>query len=138
MGKSKIWENVIIFVLIGIAIIFITPIIQGIFLKSQISSAKIGVETVVKFTKVLYERHSLDREVLLPFMIEIQKDGKYDLYEKSSKIATGLALDIKGEKPLSGRVIIDRDGAVYARNVEFRNAICNMEKDEVVVCARKQ
>ena len=128
MGNSKIWENVIIFILIGIAIIFITPIIQGIFLRSQISSAKIGVETVVKSTKVLYERHSLDREVLLPFVVEIQKDGKYDLYEQSSKIATGLTLDIKGEKPLSGRVIIDRDGATYARNVEFEETLDCLEQ----------
>jgi len=36
-GGKNIWENVIIFVLLGVVVCFLTPLIQGIFYKSKIS-----------------------------------------------------------------------------------------------------
>lgn len=135
---NKIWENVIVFILLGIVIILVVPIVQGIFVKSQVSGAKTSAEAAVKTAEVIYESYSLDREIVLPFTVEFKKGGKYDLYENITKIASDQVLDMNGKKPLSGTVIIDTDGATYAKNIGYSGILCNMDKDRIMVCARKK
>ncbi len=137
MGKSeKIWENVIIFVLLGIVVCFLTPIIQGIFFKTQLSGAKSSAEKLVDTAKLLYQDQSLYREISLPFTIQFRENKTYDLYEKTSKIADNQLLD-KGQRPTGGSIVIDINGDVTVQNITYGNIVCNMEKNKEMICVRE-
>lgn len=137
MGNGKnIWENVIIFVLIGIVICFLTPLIQGIFYKSQVSGAKTSAETLVHIARVLYQDMSLEREIVLPFTVQFRENKTYDLYENTTKIASNQLVE-KGERPTAGSIVIDQNGDVRAQNITFKDIVCNQEKGKEMICTRK-
>lgn len=137
MGNGKnIWENVIIFILIGIIICFITPLIQGIFYKSQLSGAQTSAKELVVVSRILYQDLSLSREVVLPFTVQFRENKTYDLYENTTKIADRQLLE-KGRKPTAGSIVIDTAGEVYARNITFGDIVCNKDKGKEMTCIRK-
>jgi len=137
MGNGKnIWENVIIFILIGVVICFLTPLIQGIFYKSQVSGAKTSAVTLVHVARVLYEDMSLEREIVLPFTVQFRENKTYDLYENTTKIASNQLVE-KGQRPTGGSIIIDQNGDVRAQNITFKDIVCNQEKGKEMICAKK-
>ena len=137
MGNGKnIRENVIIFVLLGVVVCFLTPIIQGVFYKSQLSGAKTSAQELVATAKILYQDMSLYREVVLPFTVQFRENKTYDLYENTTKIASNQLLE-KGKRPTNGSIVIDSNGNVYAQNITYDDIICNMQKNKEMVCVRK-
>jgi len=135
-GGKNIWENVIIFVLLGVVVCFLTPLIQGIFYKSKISGAKTSAENLIDTAEILYQDLSLYREVVLPFTVQFRENKTYDLYENTTKIAANQLLE-KGQRPTNGSIVIDSDGGIYAQNITYNDIICNMEKNKEMVCVRK-
>ncbi len=139
MGNDgrTIWETVIIFVLIGVAIVFITPIIQKIAFDSQLSTAKTSAEDLMKQLSVTYEEYSLSREVFLPFMLEFNENGTFDLYEQTTKVANNQLLE-HGKKPDAGQVILVENGETIIKNLVYGQIICNKEANKQVECYREK
>lgn len=138
MGNGKnIWENVIIFILIGVIICFVTPIIQGIFFSTQLSNAKSNATELVKMSRILYGELSLRREVVLPFSIEFNEDGTYNLYENTTKIADKQILT-NGKGPKSGTIILDENSYVTAKNIRYGDIVCQKETTKTVNCFRQK
>ena len=135
-GKN-IWENVIIFVLLGVIVCFLTPIIQGIFYKSQVSGAKTSAEELVDAAQIVYQDLSLTREVVLPFTMQFRQNKTYDLYENITKIADKQLLE-KGKRPTNGSIVIDKNGNVSAQNITYGDIICNMEINKEMICVRQK
>ncbi len=136
-GGKNIWENVIIFVLLGVVICFLTPIIQGIFYKSQVSGAKTSAEELVDAAQIVYQDLSLTREVVLPFTMQFRQNKTYDLYEDTTKIAAKQLLE-KGKRPTNGSIVIDKNGNVSAQNITYGDIICNMETNKEMICVRQK
>ncbi len=136
MAGRTIWENVIIFVLLGVVVCFITPIIQAIVYKTQMSAAESNTESLVKIAKELYADLNREREVNLPFTVSFNEDQTYNLYENTTKIAENQSLT-SGETPTSGNIIIDQNGDTTAKNIQFGNIVCNLEGEQVI-CTRNK
>jgi len=137
MGNGKnIWETVIIFILLGIIICFLTPIIQTIFYSSQVSNAKANANEIVSAASVIYQDLSLERQVVLPFTLEFNEDGTYNLYERTTKIVANQTFE-KDKGPSSGTVTLDENGEVSAKNITYKDIVCNRKKNKPMECTRK-
>ncbi len=135
-GGKNIWENVIVFILLGIIVCLVTPIIQGLFYNSQVSGAKSSAEELVSSISILYGNFSMEREIVLPFTMQFRENKTYDIYEDTTKISSNQLLE-KGNKPISGSIVMDKNGEIYAQNITYDNGIvCNMEKGKEMQCVR--
>ena len=139
MGNSgkTIWENVIIFILFGVILCFLTPIVQNIFFKAQLKSAKSATEEAIHLTNTLYGELNILRDVSLPFTLSFNKNGTYNLYEGTTKISDNQLLE-KGKAPTSGSVILDKDAEVTVTNMTFGKVICIKQYKKDVECALKK
>ena len=46
------------------------------------------------------------------------------------------SLDIKGQKPISGKIIINPTGEVSVVGLKYEHFICNKTPNEKVICTR--
>ena len=67
--NEKIWESVIVIVLIGIIICLLTPIVQAIIFTSKVSSTETSAENLVNTVEILYAKASMSTQVSFPFIV---------------------------------------------------------------------
>ena len=133
--KNRRFEIIVIFMLIGIIICILFPVVQKIIYKSQLSGIESSVHGTISSVQVLYAKSSLTTDISLPFIVEYNKKG-YDLYSNSKKITLKEKIDNKGRKPIGGKIIVMPSGEILAENLKFEKFICNKQHLKNVQCIR--
>lgn len=133
--NQKIWENVIVFILIGIVICMVTPIIQLIFFKSKISGAESNAENLIDMVELLYAKASMNAQISFPFIV-IFDDGNYTVYSQTETNIINETIDFDGELPEAGAIIMYNDGSMSASNLTFGDIVCNQRPNNNMQCKR--
>lgn len=133
--NQKVWENVIIVVLIAIVACLLWPIIQTIFFDSKFSSAQNNTENAIDMVELLYTRASMDQEIPFPFVVTF-KDGDYTAYAGSETNIINTKIDHDGKLPDSGHVILSSDGLINAIDLTYDDIICNKFKEQPLECVK--
>lgn len=136
MKGNKILENMVIFVLIGVVVIMLWPVLQKMFERAQIDAAENKVYTLVDNVKNLYleENQNAFSEVSLPFTV-IFKDGSYKTICSGSEVE--LETKLKGKLPISGTILYGADSELSVINLEYKNFVCSMPPAGEVSCEKK-
>ncbi|MBR2832959.1 MAG: hypothetical protein IKE75_00720 [Bacilli bacterium] len=137
MQNEKGFEVMTIIVLVLIVLILLFPIIVKIVYSAQEKIIKTNVYTLINETKNVYliENTRGTGAIYLPFKIEYNKD-EYKTYCGDKQIIIGTKINIKGNKPLSGAVILNENDKIIVNNLKFKSHTCNKSADGEVKCIR--
>ena len=135
-GKS-IWENVIVIVLLGVIACFLAPIIINMYFTSQINSMSSNTTELLDDIAVIYGQYSISRDVNKPFTMSFNADGTYELYERTTKIASNQKLETGSFAPMGGSIILNEAAEPRASNIMYKNVLCNSQFNKPMECALK-
>lgn len=133
--NEKIWESVIVIVLIGIIICLLTPIVQAIIFTSKVSSTETSAENLVNTVEILYAKASMSTQVSFPFIVIFDK-GNYTIYSQTEKNIINETINFEGKLPDAGAIIRYNNGTMSASNLTFGDVICNQRPNNNMKCKR--
>lgn len=122
-------EFFLVFIVIGVVIIFLVPTLLKIFYDAEKTSTTTSVNNEINAVQTLYITNSTLKEIDLPFTVKYNKNG-YDVYSDGREIDLNIAIDRDGESPISGKITIAKDGSITANNLKYDNYTC--QKDYLV------
>lgn len=133
-GISHIEYSTVIILCCTILIIA-SPYIYKIFYNMSKSAAETSTAGTVEYVKSIYTRTNLTKDVGLPFKVTFNKNS-YTAYDNGEKISLPVINDLtlEGKKPEGGSVIINPDGKISVKNLDFGWRKCNKPKDGDITC----
>ena len=99
------------------------------------SAAETSTTGTIEYVKSIYTRTNLTKDVGLPFKVTFNKDS-YTAYDNGKKITLPVINDLtlEGKKPEGGSVIINPDGKISVKDLDFGWRKCNKSKNGDITC----
>lgn len=133
--KERTVEAIMIFVVIGISIIILFPIVQGMIYSSQQSGVESSAHGSIAAVQTLYAEASLKETVELPFTVVFSKDG-YGAYNGAEKIKVKNKITNSGTSPTEGQITIEITGKITVKDLKINKFTCNKGTNNEVKCKR--
>lgn len=129
---SKIWETVIVIILIAVVICLVFPIIKIIIAKSQFEGVKNGINATAENVKAFYLNETVTSDVELPFTVTYDADG-YTMSSNGHNYVSTTELKSK-IIPTGGTITVNNVNQVSVENLRYKNYICNKTPNTAVSC----
>ena len=132
--KQKNWEGVLVVILLMLIFLVLVPYVYKIIYNAHLSGAISSCEGLVTAVKTAYTKGNLMDVIDLPFEIKYENEN-YTTFSNGKKVRME-EIKVDGQVPSSGSVIINKDGEVEIRDLQFGKIICNKDaKNSETTCS---
>lgn len=135
--NKKIYEIILVFVILGVVLIFSFGYINNILDKTLKTSAETQTRTLMITAEQIQFEYMLKGENELPLVL-IFVDNK--MYLKKGKNAKNIFYDgnikFTGKMPDAGEIVILYNNKIIVNNLKINNFVCNTYKDNEVKCKK--
>ena len=123
-------ELLAVIIILAIIALITTPIILNVVSDARLNSKANSTSGIMEAVKLAYAQNQSDKDlVTLPFTIDLSGEMKLP--------GTDRKIIYSGEKPTSGKIIMDQNGTIVAEGVKFDNGdyVCGTTTDTKVECS---
>ncbi len=133
---SRMWENVIVVILIMVIFCLVFPIVKLSIYSSQLSSVKDSVYASINSVSLLYFKENQNNNASLPFMVTYT-ESNYKIYSNKVVYDGDEKLEKSGMRPIGGYIVINSNGSISVVNLEYSNFVCNKSSNGNVKCVAR-
>ncbi len=116
---NKFAQNMIVIILVGIAVILLTPIAVSSVQNSRYKAAISSAEMTMQVVQNLYFELNTDKDIELPFVVEFE--AKKQKVYANNKLLKNAKLKYSGSIPKSGKIIIGDNQKTSAKDLVYSN-----------------
>lgn len=116
-------ELLAVIIILAIIALITTPIILNVVNKARLDAAKDKAWGTIDAVKVAYAQDQADNETLVSFPLEVT-------FPRVGNVggAVGITeVKMSGQKPESGKVIMEEDGTITCEKLKFGSYCCNTD-----------
>lgn len=130
---NKVAQNMIVFILVGIAVILLAPVAVSFVQNSRDKAAISGAEMTMQVVLNLYFELNTDDVIELPFVVEFE--GTKQKVYANNVLLKDAKLKYTGSVPKSGKIIIGDNQKTTAKDLIYSNGYkCSKAPNSSMYC----
>ncbi len=130
---NRLAQNMIVFILVGIAVILLAPVAVSSIQNSRDKAAISSAEMTMQVVQNLYFELNTNEVINLPFVVKFE--GKKQKIYANNVLLKNAKLKYTGSIPKSGKIIISDDQKTSAKNLIYSNGYkCSKAPNSSMYC----